>query len=393
MSFRNRLFLAPVLAMMIPLFPDSSHARQEADAAPIRVYVGTYTGGQAGSKGIYLMELDRRTGGARMAGLAAEVESPSFLAIHPDKQHLYAVSEITEHEGERTGLVHSFLINPVDGKLLRLSSQPTMGGAPCHLVVDKEGKNVLVANYVGGNATVLPLLPDASVTTPSATVQHEGKGPDAGRQEAPHAHSINLDAANRFALVADLGLDKVFAYAFDPEKGTLTPSDPPSASVQPGAGPRHLAFHPSGKYAYVNNEMASSVTAFRYDAEKGTLAPIHTLSTLPAGEFPGNSTAEVQVHPSGKFVYVSNRGHDTIAIFTVDEATGKLTAAGHQPTGGKTPRNFGIDPSGRFLLAANQDSDSVVVFLIDGETGSLKQVGNPYLVPRPVCVKFVTPGK
>ena len=232
-------------------------------------------------------------------------------------------------------------------------------------------------------------MPDGTLGEASAFIQHEGKGADPSRQESPHAHSINLDAANRFAFAADLGLDKVLVYRFDADKGSLTPNDPPFAKVAPATGPRHFAFHPGGKFAYVIGEMANTVTAFDYDASTGTLTEIQSITTLPA-DFKGRShTAEVQVHPSGKFVYGSNRGHDSIAIFTVDPATGKLTAAGHEPTLGKNPRNFAIDPTGAYLLAENQDSGSIVLFKIDPATGGLKQVGEPLSIPMPVCIKMM----
>jgi 6-phosphogluconolactonase len=256
--------------------------------------------------------------------------------------------------------------------------------------VDTAGKNALVANYGGGSVSCIPITADGKLSQPTAFIQHTGSSVNAQRQKEPHAHSINVDKANRFAFVADLGLDKVLVYRFDPAAGTLSPNNPPAATVAPGSGPRHFAFHPSGKFAYANNEITSSVTAFNYDAERGVLSEIHTAPTLPA-EFDAkrSSTAEVQVHPSGKFLYVSNRGHDAIAIFTIDQTTGKLTPTGHQSTQGKTPRNFGIDPSGKFLLAANQGSDTVVIFQIDPATGALKPTGATVDVPTPVCVKFL----
>jgi 6-phosphogluconolactonase len=220
-------------------------------------------------------------------------------------------------------------------------------------------------------------------------MRHSGKSVNAVRQEAPHAHSINLDAGNRFAFVADLGLDQVLIYRFDPNAATLAPHDPPYASVAAGAGPRHFAFHPQGKFAYVINELANTITVFAYDPRRGALREIQTISTLPA-DFTGTSyTAEVVAHPSGKFVYGSNRGHDSIAAFAVNAATGELAARGNTPCGGKTPRNFNVTPDGRFLLAAGQDSNSVCVFRVDLETGALAQVGVPADVPKPVCVKFV----
>ncbi|HEY4258865.1 MAG TPA: lactonase family protein, partial [Schlesneria sp.] len=241
-----------------------------------------------------------------------------------------------------------------------------------------------------GTVAVLPVdAASGRLGKSVTTIQHAGSGPNKSRQEAPHAHSINLDAANRFAFAADLGLDKIFIYRFDGATGSLQSNDPPSGVVAPGSGPRHMAFHPTGKYAYVNNELNSTVTAFQYDAGKGSLTEIQTLSTLPAGFTGENSTAETVVHPSGKFVYVSNRGHDSVAVYQVDPATGKLTAKGNTPTGGKTPRNFNVDPTGAFLLAANQSTNDVVVFRIDQNTGDLTATGVKIEVGSPVCIRFL----
>jgi 6-phosphogluconolactonase len=245
-----------------------------------------------------------------------------------------------------------------------------------------------VANYGSGSIASLPLKEDGSLEKAASAIQHEGSGVDPSRQAGPHAHSINLSPDNRFALAADLGLDKVLIYKLDGAKGTLTANDPPFVKTPAGGGPRHFAFHPSGRFAYVCNEMKSSVTAFTYDPAKGALAEIQTITTLPE-ETKGNSTAEIQVHPSGKFVYCSNRGHDSLAIFTVDEKTGKLTAAGHQKTLGRTPRNFGIDPTGAYIVACNQNTDNVVVFKVDATSGKLTAVGEPISIGSPVCVKFL----
>jgi 6-phosphogluconolactonase len=257
------------------------------------------------------------------------------------------------------------------------------------LVVDRTGKTVLVANYGGGSVAALPVDADGRLGKATSAIQHSGSSVDAQRQATPHAHSINVDPSNRFAVAADLGLDKLLIYRLDAAKGTLAPNDPPSASVAPGSGPRHFAFHPNGQFAYVINEMRCTVTAFAFDSQRGALREIQTITTLPHEVKEGYSTAEVQVHPSGKFLYGSNRGHHSIAIFAIDSATGKLNAVGHQSTGGKTPRNFAIDPTGQFLLAENQDSDNIVVFRIDTKTGELKATGHVVDVPSPVCVKFL----
>jgi 6-phosphogluconolactonase len=252
---------------------------------------------------------------------------------------------------------------------------------------------VLVANYGSGSIACLPIRPDGRLGEATSSIQHEGSSIDPRRQQGPHAHSINLDAAGRFAFVADLGLDEVLIYRFDAAKGKLTPNDPPSTKVAPGAGPRHFAFHPTGRYAYVINELSSTVTALRYDARQGSLASLQTVSTVPEGFDGRSTTAEVRVHPSGKFLYGSNRGHDSIACFAVDTATGKLTPIGHQSTQGKTPRNFGIDPTGSYLLAANQGTGNVVVFRIDPQTGMLRPAEQSITVPMPVCIKMTAPDR
>jgi 6-phosphogluconolactonase len=382
-----RLLPLLLIAALAPLAVPS--AADEAGARPARwwVFVGTYTNGP--SKGIYRLEMDAATGKLSEPVLAAEAPNPSFLAIHPTGKFLYAVGE---DAGPGGGSVAAFALDHAAGTLKFLNRRPAGGSAPCHLVVDSRGKNVLVANYGSGSAAVLPVGADGRLGEATCVVQHKGTGADPSRQDGPHAHSINLDRASRFAFVADLGLDRVFVYRFDPARGTLTSNDPPSAAVAPVSGPRHFAFHPDGRHAYVINEMANTVTAFDYDAGRGVLMPVQTVSTLPAG-FKGQSwTAEVQVHPSGKFLYGSNRGHNSIAVFTIDPDTGKLTPAGHQAQGIKVPRNFGIDPTGTFLVVANMEGNDLVVFRIDPKTGALEPTGHTAKVAAPVCVKFVPQG-
>jgi 6-phosphogluconolactonase len=381
-----------VIALGLPIVSrawGNDMASEEAASGTMWLYVGTYTHGKTPSEGIYLLELDLASGRLTTRGAAARLADPSFLAIHPSRKFLYAVNELDKFNGRKGGSVSALSIDPASGMLTLLNQQSSGGSDPCHLTVDRTGKNVLVANYGSGSIACLPIQAGGTLSAASSFLQHEGKSVDSGRQEGPHAHSINLDQANRFAIVADLGLDRVFVYKLDAGKGTLTPNEPPFATVAPGSGPRHFAFHPGGRFGYVISEMANTVTAFAYDADRGALTEIQTISTLPPG-FQGKSyTAEVQVHPSGKFLYGSNRGHDSIAIFTVDPVTGKLTAAGHQATLGKNPRNFAIDPTGKYLLAENQDSDSIVVFRIDPATGDLKQVGEPLAVPMPVCIRMI----
>jgi 6-phosphogluconolactonase len=322
-------------------------------------------------------------------GTAGGIKNPSFLAIHPSGRFLYAVCEVNDLAGKPGGGVTAFSLDGRTGRLSLLNQQTSGGKGPCHLVVDATGTNVLVANYGGGSVAVLPIGEDGRLKEPSCFIQHAGSSVNPRRQQGPHAHSINVDPGNRFAMVADLGLDKVLVYRFDARRGQLEPNDPPSVALKPGAGPRHFSFHPDGHHAYVINELHSTITALGYDAQRGKLTAIQTVSTLPAGFEGNNSTAEVQVHPSGRFVYGSNRGHDSIAIFAVDAPTGKLTPVGHELTQGETPRNFALDPTGTWLLAENQRTGTVVVFRIDQQTGKLSATGQVLEIPSPVCIKFL----
>lgn len=351
------------------------------------VYFGTYTGPK--SQGIYVSRFDARTGQLSVPELAAETRNPSFLAVHPNRRQLYAVGEIGDFAGQRAGAVSAFAIEPRTGALTLLNQQSSGGQGPCHLSLDAKGKFLLVANYGGGSIASLPLRQDGSLAEAVTVIQHAGSSVNPQRQAGPHAHFITMDPANRFALACDLGLDKVLGYRLDVNSGKLIPNDPPFAVVAPGAGPRQLAFSRDGKFVFVLNELSSSLTAFAYAARRGTLTELQTLSTLPQG-FSGNSScAEVEMHPSGKFVYASNRGHDSIAVFAVEKATGRLTLVEHQPTQGKTPRHFAIDPTGRWLLAENQSSNNVVVFEIDKKTGKLRPTGQTVEVSSPVCAVFV----
>lgn len=380
-SLARRTLLATLLAT-IPAWAGVS-----TNAAETLVFFGTYTG--SGSKGIYASTMNGETGGLAEPQLVAETDNPSFVAAHPSGKFLYAVNEIGNYDGTPWGSVSSFQILDATGKLKWINTVSSRGGAPCHLVVDKEGKHVLVANYSGGNALVFPIRPDGGLAEASSEVRHQGSSVDKRRQEGPHAHSINLDAANKHAFVADLGLDKIMIYDYDAARGVLTPNDPPFIESNPGGGPRHFDFHPAGSHAFANNEMLSSIMAMRYDEATGALSEIVTLGTLPDHYFGSNSTAQTKVHPSGKFVYVSNRGHDSIAVFSFDSTTGAMRQIQVEPTRGKTPRNFNITPDGRFLLAANQNSASVNLFRIDLETGKLTPTALSLKVPNPVCVEFL----
>ncbi len=354
---------------------------RKASAAEYLVYFGTYTN-QGKSKGIYVSHFNSSTGKAQDPILAAEIKSPSWVVVDPGGRFLYAVTE----EG-RIGSVSAFSIDRATGKLTALNTVSTKGNGPCHLAVDHTGKTLLAANYDSGSTVAFPIHGDGSLGEGASFIQHMGSGPDKSRQAGPHAHCTTVSPDNRFALVNDLGLDEILIYKMDPAKALLTPNDPPFGKVSPGAGPRHLAFAPNGKVAYVVNEMGQSTTVFSWDA-RGALTAIQTISDIPH-EVPGNSAAEIAVHPSGKFVYSSNRGHDSLAVFSVNAKDGKLTLVEYAPTKAKTPRGFGIDPSGSYLLAAGQDSDNVVVFRIDKRTGKLTPTGQELQVAMPVCVQFL----
>jgi len=352
-------------------------------------YVGTNTEEGSKSKGIYAYRYDAKTAQITPLGLAAETTNPSWMTLHPNGRFLYAVNSVGNYKGPNSGGVSAFTVDRATGKLTFLNELPTRGADPCYVTVDNTGKYVLVANYTGGSVAVFPILKDGSLGEASAFVQHSGHGPNPLRQEGPHPHSIDLSPDNRFAMVDDLGLDELLVYKFDSAKGTLTPNDPPFAKVDPGAGPRHFALHPNGKFAYVIDEMHSAVSVFSNDATVGSFRPLQTISTLPKDFTGENNDAEVRVHPSGKFLYASNRGDDSIAIYAIDQSKGTLEPVGNAHTGGKEPRNFEIDPTGTLLFAANQKSDSIVVFRIDGKTGQLTPTGKVLEVGSPVCVKFL----
>ncbi len=362
---------------------ESMNPKGENAEGHMFVYVGTYTRGN--SKGIYRLRFDPVAGTLSQPSLAAEISSPSFLAIHPNRRFLYAISE----GGPQSSGVSAFAIDPAAGALTLLNQVHPGGRGLCHVSVDNEGKNALVASYGSGSVAVLPIADDGRLRDQSAFVQHVGRGPDPKRQDGPHAHQIVLDPPGKFAFVPDLGLDKVFIYRFDPAAGTLSPNDPAFATLDPGCGPRHIAFHPSGKFAYVATEMGATVTAFRYDADHGALATLQTLDTVPSDFHGLRWAAEVAVHPSGRFVYVSNRTCDNIATFAVDPATGKLTLIGFTPSGGKTPRHFALDPTGSWLIAGHQDSPSLVLFRIDPAKGVPTPTGTAAEVSSAVCVVFL----
>ena len=364
----------------------TSAAQNNHGPRAILAYVGT--AGAGPDEGIYIYRFDPGNGSLEPAGRVGGVHHPSFLAIHPNRRYLYALDEERSDAGS-PARVRAFRIEERSGGLVPINASPTHGRGLCHLTVDRAGRHVLAVHYTGGSLAVLPIRDDGSLGDATDVMQHQGSSVHPRRQTAAHPHSIRLDAANRFAFVPDLGMDKVMIYRFDAGAGKLVPHEPPAATVAPGSGPRHFAFHPGGGYAYVINELASTVTAFRYDAERGRLTEVQTVTTLPDGFAGENWTAEVVVHPDGRFLYGSNRGHDSIAIFALDPASGRLTPAGHEPTQGGHPRHFTLDPTGEYLLAANRDSDTIVVFRIDRETGRLAPTGHVTSVPRPVCIQMM----
>jgi 6-phosphogluconolactonase len=371
-------------------------------AQDILVFVGTYTEPirfgtgkilEGKGEGIYAFRLDPSSGALEPTAKTTGVTNPSYLAFDATQRFLYAVNELKAYEGRPSGTVSAFAVDPATGQLTFLNRQLTHGTDPCHVVADAKTKRVFVANFMSGSVCVLPVRDDGRLGEACDFVQHLGSGIDPHRQQGPHAHSVTLDGASRYAFVPDLGLDKLLVYRIDARRGMLEPNRVPWIKTKPGAGPRHVALHPGGSFAYLVNELDSTIAALRYDRKNGSLQELQIVPTLPDG-FSGQSTcADIQVSPSGQFVYASNRGHDSIVIFRVNRRTGRLTRVDHVSTQGKTPRGFGIDPTGKFLLAANQDSDTLVTFRIDARSGRFEPTGHVTPVPTPVCVKFRTPTK
>jgi 6-phosphogluconolactonase len=381
MKMTTRFFAFFLLTSSLAALAFTAATRKPPADPHYLAFVGTYTD-KTGSKGIYAF--DFASGKLTSKGLAAETPDPSWVILHPSGKFAYAANEA----GKKSAIT-AFSIDAKSAKLTQLNQLPALGEDPCHLSFDKTGKYLLVANYSSGNVVVFPLLPDGKLGEHTALVQHHGSGPNKERQGAPHAHWIAASPDNRFVFVSDLGLDEILSYRFDADKGTLTPNDPPFGKLAPGAGPRHAAFSPDGKFLYVVSELNSTVTAFAYDSAKGSLKDLQVVSTLPNDFHGRNDTAEITVHPSGKWLFASNRGHDSIAVFAVDPAKGTLLPAGEFPTGGKEPRHFAIDPTGSFLLAENQLSHSIAVFRIDPATGALTQLSTADGIPSPVSLAFL----
>jgi len=384
MKITSRFLAFLVLSTAAAFLALTTAAPKPASHRDFLGFVGTYTN-KTESKGIYAFEFDADSGKLKAKGLAAATTDPSWVAIHPNGKFAYAANETGNQS-----TITAFSIDVQKAKLIQLNQLPALGQDPCHLSFDKTGKYLFAANYSSGNIAVFPILPDGRLGEHTAVVKNAGSlGPNKERQEGPHAHWVHVSPDNQYVFAADLGLDAILSYRFDATKGTLTPNDPPMTKLTPGAGPRHVAFSPSGKYVYVVSELNSTVTAFQYDPGKGTLSEFQILATL-AQDFSGrNDTAEITVHTNGKWLFASNRGRDTITVFSISPSDGSLTSLGEFPTGGKEPRHFAIDPSGQYVLAENQNSNSITVLKIDPATGALKEVARANDIPSPVCLAFL----
>ena len=390
MTLRSKYFRTisclTILLLVMALAPSILRPAARPAEQKYLVYVGTYT--NHGSKGIYAFRLDSATGKLTSLGLAAETAEPSFLAVDSSGRFLYAANETANYNGQPTGAVSAFAIDPKTGKLSFLNEVSSRGEDPAHVALDRTDRYALVSNYTGGSAAVFPILKDGRLGEASWFVQHRGSSVNHERQKGPHAHAIALSPDNRFAVVADLGLDQLLVYGFDAAKGTLG-ANPQVVTASPGAGPRHLVFSSDGRFLYAINELQCTVATYSYDSATGALHQLQTISTLPKGFRGSNAAAEIEIHPSGQFLFASNRGDDSIAVFAIDSITGTLTYVETRSTGGKTPRNFAIDPAGSWLIAANQDSDDIIVFRIDRKTGRLTPTGDLLQVPSPTCLTFV----
>ena len=352
------------------------------------MYVGTYTKPQSSSEGIYAYRLDAKTAKFTPLGMVAAGPNPTFLAVHPSGKFLYAINEVDSFQGKKTGSVSAYSIDKATGKLTLLNQVSSAGPGPCHLTVDATGKAVLVANYSGGSFSSFAIQADGNLSEAASFIQENGSSVDKARQMAPHGHSIMLAKNNKIALGADLGTDKVMIFQLDAATGKITPNSPAFGTVKPGSGPRHLVIAPDQKHVYVLNEMFSSVSTLEFDVAKGTLKELEQVSALPAPT-PGNSGAEIQISGDGRFVYSSNRGHDSIAVFAGDPQTALLKLIQNEPTGGQTPRAFVLDPSGNFLVAGNQNTNSFTLHRVDKATGKLSPAGSPVELGAPVTFAFV----
>lgn len=374
-------FLPIVFGLCVPLVGSAEAAQRN-----YLVYVGTYT--EHGGKGIYAYRFDPAAGEFAALGLAVESAEPSFLAIAESGKFLYAVNEIVKYNGQPAGAVSAFAIQATTGRLLLLNQVSSRDEGPAHITLDRSGHYALVSNYELGSIAVFPILQDGRLGEASAFVRHKGSSVNPERQRGPHAHAVALSPDNRFAVVADLGLDELLVYRFDAAGGSLG-REPQIVKTSPGAGPRHLVFDATGRFLYLINELQSTVVTYAYDAPTGKLRELQTISTLPKGFSGTNEAAEVEIHPSGKFLFASNRGDDSIAVFAVDPKQGTLSLIEVESTRGRTPRHFALDPTGSWLLAANQDSDEIVIFRVNSNTGHLTSTGQVVHVSSPACIKFV----
>ncbi len=349
-------------------------------------YIGTYS--QNGSRGIYRISFNSQTGSLQVLEGTNAIENSSFLAIHPSKKFLYAVSEVAKYKGEDTGSIVAYRIEGKQGQLVELNQLATGGAVPCHLSIDSTGRCIVVANYTGGSIASFRLKENGELESLVSLMQHHGQSINKQRQESAHAHSANISADNRFVYAADLGIDQMIIYRLDPQTAKLSENEPAIIRVKPGSGPRHFAFHPQKDFAYLLNELSCDLIAFKRNPSTGNLEALQTIATVPEVK-PGFTTAEVRVHPGGKFLYASNRGHNSLAIYRIDPETGLLKSLGNEPTGGEMPRNFNFDPTGKFILVANRVSNNIIVFRIDPETGLLQKTKNKAEIPMPVCIRFL----
>jgi 6-phosphogluconolactonase len=378
----RRSFLAQLSALAL-----AARTRSWAGEPTGLIFAGTYTNDKGStSKGVYAFRWDADEGTLAPLGLAGATVNPSFLTLSPNRRYLYAVNEVDQHRGQNSGSVTSFAVK--EGTLKAINTVSSGGGGPCKIAVDLTGKAAFVANYDGGSAASFRVLPNGGLSRAVSRFQYSGHGADPQRQAAPHTHCTTVSPDNRYVLVNDLGLDRISVYHLDPLTAALTANDPPFYQALPGSGPRSFAFHPSGKWAYSLNEIANTVDALSWDAERGVLTRLQNISTLPEGFNGSNTTATVAVDSSGRFVYASNRGDNSIAVFSIDDHDGKLKPVQRMDCGGKTPRHFALDPGNQWLLVANEDSSNIVVFARNTRSGLLTPTGREYSVSHPVCIVF-----
>ena len=382
MTFIQKLVLSfEYLVILLWLSPQSALAQDNL------VFFGTHSVGS--QKGISVAHFSSETGVLTKPELIVEAPAPAYFILHPDGKHLYACNSNDFAKGYTGQTISAYSIDPKKGTLTLLNQQSSGGPDPSYIWMDASRRFVLVANYKGGSVTVIALKPDGSLGEITANIKHAGRSVDTVRQTQPYAHSVKLDPTNRFALVADLGLDKLFVYRFDQETGALTQNDPPFVQVSPGSGPRHIAFHPNGRFVYIISEMACTITSFAWDSATGVLKELQTSSTLPLDYKGKNACAEIEVHPNGKFLYASNRGHESLAVFAIDDITGKILLLEHIPTQGRSPRNFTFDPTNKWIIVTNHNSDNAMVFKVDEKSGHLTPSGNPVPIVSPFCIRFL----